>query len=139
MAAFLAAQEYALSLGTKSSPYPLIPIQSSWVTFASEVSLYSLWTGVIFIGVSLDGSGCRACFQGQPPTPPPSGDIRASAPSGIQEAVQGSKDSVSTFLQTCDWRAFHLMSPHLRPSEGFGAGGRGIGLIQLASILIRAN
>ena len=47
-------------------------------------------------------------------------DIRASAPSGIQEAVQGSKDSVSTFLQTCDWRAFYLMSPHLRPSEGFG-------------------
>ena len=66
-------------------------------------------------------------------------DIRASAPSGIQEAVQASKDFVSIFLQTCDWRAFHLMSPHLRPSEGFGAGGRGISLIQLASILIRAN
>ncbi|KAB0346804.1 hypothetical protein FD754_011661, partial [Muntiacus muntjak] len=25
-------------------------------------------TGVIFIGVSLDGSGPRACFRGQPPT-----------------------------------------------------------------------
>ena len=66
-------------------------------------------------------------------------DIRASTPSAIQEAVQASKDSVSIFLQTHDRRAFHLMSPHLRPSEGFGAGGRGIGLIQLVSILIRAN
>ena len=66
-------------------------------------------------------------------------DIRASTPSAIQEAVQVSKDSVSIFLQTHDRRAFHLMSPHLRPSGGFGAGGRGIGLIQLVSILIRAN
>ena len=47
-------------------------------------------------------------------------DIRASTPSAIQEAVQASKDSVSIFLQTHDRWAFHLMSPHLRPSEGFG-------------------
>ena len=68
---------------------------------------------VIFFGVSVDGSGPKACFSEEPslPTPPYKGHHHQVE---FQETVQKSKVSVSIFLQTCEWLAPCLISPHMK-------------------------
>ena len=101
-----APSEPALSLGTKSSLYPSIPIQASWVTFALETSVFTLdrayfhwsplgwlWAQGLFLGTD-----SQSIIEGPSP------------PSRIQETVQDSKDFVSVFLQAYEWWASPLMS-----------------------------
>ena len=113
MATVLAAREPAFSLGTKSSPYPPIPIQSSWVTFASEVSLHSLWTGVIFIGISLDGSEHRACFRGSLPAHRYPGDIMAISTQRNSGGSAGGQGFCKYFPPNLGMLPSPLMPPHM--------------------------